>query len=183
MNHKGSIELETERLRLRKLREIDAEEAFKNWTSDAEVSKFMRWSAHKNIEETKEWLRQEEENCKEKNYYTWGIVLKKTGELIGSMSAIFRQEENRYEIGYNIMRKYWNNGYTTEALKCVMNYLINDEQIYRFICKHAILNPASGAVMKKVGFKYEKNETYKSFDGSKMYESYVYYLDVNKKSE
>lgn len=39
--------LETERLILRPLTVNDAEEAFKNWTSDDEVSKYVRWSTHK----------------------------------------------------------------------------------------------------------------------------------------
>lgn len=177
MKHKGPIRLETDRLILRKLEIDDAEEAFKNWTSDDEVSKYVRWSTHKNVEETKEWLRQEEENCKEKSYYTWGIVLKETEELIGCISAIFRQEEGRYEIGYNIMRKYWNNGYTTEALRRVMNYLINDEGIKKFICRHAILNPASGSVMRKVGFRYVEDGESISFDGMKKYRTKIYFLD------
>lgn len=59
MINKGSITLESERLTLRKLKETDAEEVFKNWTSDDEVSKYVRWSTHKNVEETREWLRQE----------------------------------------------------------------------------------------------------------------------------
>ena len=66
MINKGSITLESERLILRKLKENDAEEVFKNWTSDDEVSKYVRWSTHKNVEETREWLRQEEKNCKSK---------------------------------------------------------------------------------------------------------------------
>lgn len=43
--------LETERLILRPLTVNDAEEAFKNWTSDDEVSKYVRWSTHKNVAE------------------------------------------------------------------------------------------------------------------------------------
>ena len=42
MNHKGSIRLETDRLILRKLKTSDAKEVFNNWTSDDEVSKYMR---------------------------------------------------------------------------------------------------------------------------------------------
>ena len=44
MINKGSITLDSERLTLRKLKETDAEEVFKNWTSDDEVSKYVRWS-------------------------------------------------------------------------------------------------------------------------------------------
>ena len=179
MNHKGSIKLETERLVLRQLKESDAEEVYKNWTSDDDVSKYMRWSTHKNVEETRGWLREEEKNCKNKNYYTWGIELKEIGELIGSIGAFYREEDDRYEIGYGIGKKYWRKGYTTEALNKVMNYLINDVEIKRFKCAHAKLNPVSGAVMQKVGFKYVKDEYYESFDKTKKYESKVYYLDID----
>ena len=62
MNHKGCIKLETERLILRKFKIEDSEEVFKNWTSDAEVAKFVRWSTHKSVDDTREWLTQEEKN-------------------------------------------------------------------------------------------------------------------------
>lgn len=179
MNHKGSIKLETERLILRKFKVEDAAEVFKNWTSDDEVAKFVRWSTHESVEDTKEWLSEEEKNYANNNYYTWGIELKKTGELIGSISGVFKQEgDERCEIGYAIGKEYWNNGYTTEALKCVMNYLINDIGIKKFICIHAKQNPASGVVMQKVGFKYVKDANFETFDKTQKFNCKVYYLDT-----
>lgn len=180
MNHKGSINLETQRLILKKLKVEDAEEVFKNWTSDEQVSKFVRWSTHKSVEDTKQWLLEEEKNCVNNNYYTWGIILKETREFIGSISAVFRQDfDGRYEIGYAIGKKYWNNGYTTEALRCVMDYLINEIGIRSFICSHAKQNPASGVVMQKVGFKYVKDACFEKFDKTQKFDCKVYYLDVN----
>lgn len=178
MNHKGTIRLETERLVLRRLKTEDANEVFKNWTSDDEVSKYMRWTTHKDIEETRSWLQEEEKNYKNNDYYTWGIELKEIGELIGSISALYREEDDRYEIGYGIGRKYWRKGYTTESLKKVMDYLINDVGIKKFKCSHAKLNPVSGIVMQKVGFKYVKDDYFESFDKTKKYDSKVYYLDL-----
>lgn len=178
MNHKGTIRLETERLVLRRLKIEDANEVFKNWTSDDEVSKYMRWTTHKDIEETRSWLQEEEKNYKNNDYYTWGIELKEIGELIGSISALYREEDDRYEIGYGIGRKYWRKGYTTESLKKVMDYLINDVGIKRFKCSHAKLNPVSGIVMQKVGFKYVKDDYFESFDKTEKYDSKVYYLDL-----
>jgi [ribosomal protein S5]-alanine N-acetyltransferase len=177
MEHKGSIILETERLILRPLVEKDAKEMFNNWASDDEVSKYVRWSTHKNIEETREYLRQEEKDCKNKDHYNWGIVLKESGILIGAIGAIL-DEDGRYETGYNISKKYWRNGYTTEALKRIIEYLSKDVGIKKFRCIHAVLNPASGAVMKKAGFKYVKDDYYEKFDKSIGYESKVYYLDI-----
>lgn len=173
------IELETERLILRQLVENDAEEMFKNWANDDDVSRYVRWTTHKNVEETKEYIRTEQERCKNDNYYNWGIVLKEKNELIGAIGA-FPSEDERLEIGYNIAKKHWRNGYTTEALKRVMDYLINEKGVDRFRCCHAILNPASGAVMKKVGFKYVYDSVSEKFDKSVKYDTKVYYLDIDK---
>lgn len=169
---------ETERLILRELEESDAEEMFKNWASDDEVTKYVRWTTHKNVEETKEYIKYEHERCKNGECYNWGIVLKEKNELIGAIGA-FPSEDNRLEIGYNISKKHWRNGYTTEALKKVMEYLINNEGFHRFICSHAVLNPASGAVMRKVGFKHVHNDIFEKFDGSQKFECKVYYLDID----
>ena len=169
--------LETERLTLRELREDDAEEVFKNWTSDDEVSKYVRWVKHKSIEETKEYIKFEIERCKEKDYYNWGIVLKESKELIGAIGA-FPSEDERIEIGYNISKKHWRNGYTTEAAKKVVEYLNKEIGIKRFRCGHAVLNPASGAVMRKVGFKFVKDDSYEKFDGSERFECKIYHLDL-----
>ena len=49
MNHKGTIQLETERLILRRFSMNDADAMFKNWTSDPEVTKFMTWPTHQNV--------------------------------------------------------------------------------------------------------------------------------------
>ena len=171
--------LETERLILRPLTVNDAEEAFKNWTSDDEVSKYVRWSTHKNVEETKEYILLEEKRRKTEECFNWGIVIKDSNELIGAMGA-FPSEDGRYEIGYNIAKKHWNNGYTTEAVKEVLKYLATEEKIHKFRCAHAVLNPASGAVMRKAGFKYVKDEVCEKFDKSQKFDSKVYYLDVGE---
>lgn len=49
MNHKGTIQLETKRLILRRFAIDDAPAMFKNWASDPEVTKFMTWPTHKDV--------------------------------------------------------------------------------------------------------------------------------------
>lgn len=178
MNNKGTVILETERLILRRFTLEDAEEIFKNWGSDDEVTKYVRWSTHKTIEDTKEYLESVMEKYRN-NEFEWALSLKDTGELIGAMTA-FVSEDDRYELGYNTARKHWRKGYTTEALRAVMNYLINEVGIRRFRCSHAKLNPASGAVMQKVGFKYVKDEFVEKFDKSEKFDTKVYYLDIKE---
>ena len=179
MSKNGTINLETKRLKLRKLELKDANLAFKNWCSDVDVSKYMTWSTHKSVDETKEWISETERVYLENINYEWGIVLKETNEIIGSIGVYLKEEfDNRYEIGYAISKKYWRNGYTTESLRCVMDYLINKENIKRFIGRHAKLNGASGSVMQKAGFRYVKDGWYEKFDKTGIFETKIYYYDV-----
>ena len=53
MNHLGTQTIETERLILRQYKMTDADDMFRNWVTDLEVSKFWGWEPHKDIEETK----------------------------------------------------------------------------------------------------------------------------------
>ena len=179
MGKKETKSLETERLVLRKLNVKDVEEIFNNWGNDDVVSKYMTWSTHQSIEDTQQWLKEIEKTYKENLGYEWGIVLKGTNELIGSIGAYSKEEfNNRYEIGYAMSKKYWRKGYTTESLKAIMEYLIKQEGIKGFIGRHAKLNGASGSVMQKAGFRYIKDGWYKKTDNSSIYENKIYYYNV-----
>ena len=46
MKNIGTKKLETERLILRKLTKEDAEQAYLNWCSSDEVSKYVMWEKH-----------------------------------------------------------------------------------------------------------------------------------------
>lgn len=53
LEHKGSIDIKTDRLLLRKFQISDAEEIFATWTSDERVAKYTSWYAHEKIEDTR----------------------------------------------------------------------------------------------------------------------------------
>ena len=65
----------------------------------------------------------------------------------------FNKKDKSAEIGYCYGKKYWGNGYATEALREVINYLKNTD-IELITAKHSIYNPQSGKVMEKAGMKY-----------------------------
>lgn len=156
LNHKGTVTLETDRLILRRFSLEDAEEMFKNWANDSEVTRFLTWYPHGNVETTKEVVSIWVADYAKDTTYNWGIELKETGQLIGSISAVdFSQKDCRCEIGYCISKAYWNKGFMTEALKEVMRFLFSEIGINRIQAKHDVLNPGSGKVMEKAGMKYE----------------------------
>lgn len=156
LNHQGTITLETDRLILRRFIESDADCMFRNWASKAEVTKYVTWFPHKNIEETKQiidlWIKEYSES----NRYQWAIVLKETNEPIGSIGVV-RQDDKveKAEIGYCIGNAFWHKGYTSEALTSVMEYLFDKIGFNRVAALHDIRNPNSGRVMLKCGMKYE----------------------------
>ena len=151
---KGTKLIETNRLILRKITMNDSNDLFINWGSDIKTNEFLTFKCHESEDITKKminyWLKKYQNNG-----YEWGIVLKDTNEMIGIISADTSYKYSTIEIGYSISSKYWNNGYTTEAIKEIINYLFKEVHINRIAAKHDIDNPASGRVMKKCGLTYE----------------------------
>lgn len=170
--------LESKRIVLRPLSLNDAEHVYKSWTSDSEVAKFMIWDMHKSVDDTIEWLKVEEQNIDSEHHYTWGFVFKETGELFGSGSINFKKELDCYELGYNIMKKYWSQGLTSEAGKVILDFAVNTLGEKKFFCRHAVDNIGSKKVMTKLGFEYCGDSSYTSFNGEKNFSSKDYYLNV-----
>ncbi len=90
----------------------------------------------------------------------------------------FNEEEGIFELGYNIMHKFWNQGYTTEAAKAILEFAISKLHQSEFIAGHAVDNPASGSVLKKCGFIYENNTISTKFDGVTTFEIKKYRLKL-----
>lgn len=154
MQHKGSIVLTTKRLVLRPFRVSDAEEMFGNWAHDPEVTKFLTWTPHENVEVTRRLLALWEEESKRANVYHWAITM--NGELIGDVALVSVSEENESAVtGYCLARRHWGRGIMTEAYGEVLRYLFEEVGFYRIASCHAAENPASGRVMEKCGMSYE----------------------------
>ncbi len=146
-------ELETQRLKLRYLRAGDGQTMFDNWTSDPEVPRYMTWNVHTSADTTKRVLKSWLEQYGQSGCYRWGIELKETGELIGMTDVVEYIESNVPVIGYCSGRKWWNNGYMTEALKAVVDELFKDG--YKEISIEAVReNIGSNRVIEKAGFVF-----------------------------
>lgn len=170
--------IETERLILRPLEVSDAEHIFKAWASDPRVTKFMIYTTHESAETTKEWLESVVQNAEDENNkeYEIGFQLKESGKLIGSGGAYYKPEFDRWSLGYNIAFDYWHQGYTSEAMKALVDNL-SKMGIKRFISDHAVDNPNSGRVMEKIGLKFDHMGSYTCLDG-RTFEAKYYILDL-----
>ena len=104
--HKGTQRIETERLILRPFKLSDANDMFKNWASDDEVTKYLTWPTHSSIEVSQmiidSWVAAYEDS----RYYQWAIELEESREVIGSISLMNVDDEKECgEIGYCIGRR------------------------------------------------------------------------------
>lgn len=157
MKNLGTKTIETERLILRRFKMEDAEAMYKNWASDAEVTKFLTWPLHSSNEVTKKVLQDWINNYEKDDFYQWAIILKENGEEpIGTISVVDKDEEvNMVHIGYCIGTKWWNRGVTSEALMAIIKFFIKEVGVNRVESRHDPNNPNSGKVMMKCGMKYE----------------------------
>ena len=181
MRHAGTQEIVTERLLLRRLLPQDTEMMYENWASDPEVTRFLRWEPHRNALQTARLLAAWAALYPNPDYYQWAIVEKATGQVFGSISifnaALGAQEKKAawpeldtcggvWETGYCIGQKWWNQGFTTEALKAVVDYWFRNTDSNWLCCCYAKENPASGRVMQKAGFAYHHDGIDHKFDGT-----------------
>ena len=144
--------MESERILLRPWLESDAETLYK-YASDPELGPRAGWPPHNNVEESLEVIRKFFLND-----FTWAVVLKATGEVVGcvgyhpnSMSNL-EIGEDECEVGYWIARPYWDMGICTEALQMVVDHCFNEKGFATLWGSFFTSNPASGRVMEKCGF-------------------------------
>ena len=156
MEHKGTIELVTDRLILRRFDFGDATPMFENWASDPEVTRYLTWPAHTDISLTQSIIEYWSSQYDNNGFYQWAIELKSLRQPIGSISVVrINDVVDECEVGYCIGRKWWRHGITSEALSKVIEFLSDTVKVKRISAKHDVDNPNSGRVMLKCGMQYE----------------------------
>lgn len=140
----------TPRLVLRRLRPQDAVEVFDAYASLPEVGRFLTWPRHRGILDTRQFLRRVDSNWKAGTDYAYGIRLKSSSRLIGSLGV--RNDDGRCEIGYVLSPAFWGRGFATEACTEVVGRLKLIPDVFRIQSFIDAENHASARVLIKSGF-------------------------------
>lgn len=147
--------IETERLILRKLTMRDAADLYR-YCQDREVSRHVLWEAHASIWETRAYLRYILYQYRNGQPGSWGIVLRETGRVVGTIGYMSYSPDNAtVEVGYSLSREHWDKGLMTEALCAVIGETFRALHLHRIEAMHFTDNPASGRVMEKCGMHHE----------------------------
>jgi len=156
MKHTGTVRIETENLILRRFRIDDAEAMFRNWAGDDEVTRYLTWPTHSDVEVSRSIIVMWEKEYDSLSSYQWCIESKETGQAVGSISVVnLREDIGMVEIGYCIGKEFWGKGITAEALKALIYFFFEEVQANRIEAKHDSRNIASGKVMEKCGMVRE----------------------------
>lgn len=154
--HLKTETIETKRLCLRQFIIEDAEDAFRNYCSDPEVTRFLTWPVYTQVETAYERMNFMQKQYRENSWGDWAIVLKELGQVIGSIGVVAQDDRTKaVEIGYCIGSRWWHQGIMTEAFGAVIDYLFSQTEVNRISARHDTRNPHSGLVMKKCGLRYE----------------------------
>ena len=177
MEHKGTVRIETDRLILRRFTLDDAELAFRNWCSEDEVTKFLRWPTHPNIDVTKYVINDWISNYDKPDFYQWAIELKEIVEPVGSISVVeYDDKTDKVHIGYCIGSKWWRKGITSEAFKALIPFFFNEVKANRIEAMHDPNNPNSGKVKLKCGLKYEGTHRQSDWNNQGIVDASIYGL-------
>lgn len=128
---------------------------------DKDVTHFICATGEFTKEEIENRLKLEVYNQEEYGVQYWPIFDLCTQELIGCCGLRpFKGEENAYEIGFHLRKRYWGCGYAKEAGEKVLEYAFST---LKAECVHAGHNPhntRSQSVLKKLGFEYIGDDFY-----------------------
>ncbi len=138
------------------LRAWDREDlpTFTRWQNDPEVTIFVGrpFPATSLEQQTRFYERTIDEGA-----YRYAIVVKESGELIGTCSFYKRDERNRsVEVGIIIGEKaYWSRGYGREALKLMLKIGFEGLGMNRIWLRHVDFNGRGHAAYSAAGFREE----------------------------
>ena len=160
------MELQTKRLLLRAWKESDAEALYK-YAQNPNVGPIAGWPPHTSVENSREIIKAVLSAPE-----TYAVVLKETGEAVGSVGIMTARSEihsakiadNECEIGYWIGEPYWGQGLMTEVVRELVFLSFTKFDFKRLTIITHEENIASQKVAQKAGFKL-----FRQFKGSDRY--------------
>ena len=167
----GTAELWTERLVLRRYRPDDWEQLYKYFGTDPEMYKYSGWNPYKTPEITKETIRRFIDSYCDEHSYSW--VIDVDDVIVGTIGA-YDYDGDRIEAGLSINPGWWGRGFASEALRKVLEYLTENEEIPCVTAWCASDNIGSYKAMEKAGMQLVSTEKAALTILDKTYDKLIY---------
>jgi RimJ/RimL family protein N-acetyltransferase len=145
--------LETARLVLRPFRLADAE-AVTELINDPVVSDTLETIPYPYYREYADhWIGTHESLFDEARELHLAVELRESSELLGAVALLFKDRHGPPHLGYWLGRRYWGRGYATEAVRAIVQYAHRQLGAATIAARCMIDNPASVAVLARVGLR------------------------------
>lgn len=102
--------------------------------------------------ETLAWFATHDTARQNDTGHIFAVVSKETGALAGLISANRQRTDDPFNIGYWMTPPFWGKGYCTEAGAGLVGWLENTRAAAALVSGYFADNPASGKVLRKLGF-------------------------------
>ena len=117
--------LTTERLTLRQLG-INDEQGIFTLRSDSEINKYLDRQIANTIDDARNFINKVNENINKNNSIYWAITFSDKNILVGTICLFsFSDEDDKCEIGYELLTNFQGQGIMTEAVEKVIDYAFN----------------------------------------------------------
>ena len=149
------LRLETDRLILRSVEVIDAPR-IRLLASDYTVAAMTLTTPHPYPDGAAEaFVAQAQEQAESGNSYTFAIIPRSEGTLVGVIGLHPTPLHHRAELGYWMGTEYRGCGYMTESVRRVIRFGFDELELIRIYAACFAENSASERVMQKSGMKLE----------------------------
>ncbi len=149
------FKIETERLIMREFSSDDVDGMFE-LNSDEEVIRYTGDTAFADKQTVLNLINGYEQYSKYK-MGRWTVLLKSSGEYIGFCGLKYLSDINETDLGFRLMKKYWNKGYATEASVATLDYGFDTLKLEKIVGRAATDNLRSLNVLQKLGMVFEKD--------------------------
>jgi len=123
--------LTTERLTLRQLVIADEQEIF-TLRSDGEINKYLDRQVSNTIDDARNFINKVNENINKNDSLYWAITLSDRNILAGTICLFgFSDENNKCEIGYELLTNFQGQGIMKEAAEKVIDYAFNTIKVQK----------------------------------------------------
>ena len=151
------MNLATERLLLRELAWTDLDDIHA-LNSYPEVAKFNTIGIPKDQEATREVMREAVENRAKdpRTQYAWTVRTVEGDTFVGEAGmSLYAARYRCGNIFYNLLPKYWGQGYATEVAGALVQFGLDTLHLHRIEAGAATENIASVRVLEKIGMTRE----------------------------
>lgn len=142
----------TARLLLRKPRPEDAPLIFAAYAQDPEVTRYLAFRPHRDLQETHAALNRFSEGWRTGRSFCWLIFRGDTDQLAGAIAA---RPDQGINLGYLLARPFWGQGLMSEALTAIVDWAFSEPSVFRVWAVCDLENQASAALLERNGFHHE----------------------------